>query len=263
MGKSKRLTQIRAGRMVYAVLYDQARASDEPQVRAAKAKVSSAARQKLNARASWQKCEALMAANFEREDLFLTLTYRNEDLPHSREEAQRRLGAFLRELRAVRAARGEELLYIKAPPEHLNDDGSEGRWHHHLVINATGADYEEIRSLWIWGDNLDFQELLGEGWDYETRARYLVKERQPVGKQAWTPSRNLRRPERRSELVDDALTLAAPPGAQILDRHEEKNAWGEYVYIKYLLPWRPKKPKRKRMPRRQDDPYGSLFSDLG
>ena len=84
-----------------------------------------------------------------------------------------------------------------------------------------------------------------------------------MGKQAWTPSRNLRRPERRSELVDDALTLAAPAGAQILDRHEEKNAWGEYVYIKYLLPWRPKKPKRKRMPRRQDDPYGSLFSDLG
>ncbi|MBR2697473.1 MAG: hypothetical protein IKE76_02695 [Clostridia bacterium] len=262
MGKSKRLTQIRAGRLVTAVLYTQAMAGDEAPVRAAKAKVSSAARQKLNARASWQKCEALMAANFERDDLFLTLTYRDEDLPRTREEAQRRLSAFLRELRRVRAARGEELRYIKTT-EHLRDDGSEGRWHHHLVINATGADYEEIRSLWTWGDNLDMDELLSQGWDYEARARYICKERPPVGKQAWTPSRNLRRPERRSELVDDALTLAAPAGAQILDRHEEKNAWGEYVYIKYLLPWRPKKPKRKRMPRRQDDPYGSLFSDLG
>lgn len=262
MGRSKRLTQIRAGRLVTAVLYDQALASDEPQVRAAKAKASSAARQRLNARLSWQKCELAMAANFDRHDLFCTFTYRDEDLPHSREEAQRRLGIFLRELRRIREGRGQELRYIKTT-EHLRDDGSEGRWHHHVVINAAGGDYEELRSLWRWGDNVDIDELLSQGWDYEARARYLSKERPPTGKQAWTPSRNLRRPERRSELVDDALTLAAPPGAEILDRHEEKNAWGSYVYIKYLLPWRPKKPKRRRMPKRQDDPYGSLFSDLG
>ena len=63
MAKNKRLTQIRAGRLVTAVLYTQATASDEPQVRQAKQKVSSEARQRLNHKASWQKMEQLMAAN--------------------------------------------------------------------------------------------------------------------------------------------------------------------------------------------------------
>lgn len=248
MAKTKRLTQIRAGRLVTAVLYTQATAADEPHVRAAKLKISSEARQRLNHRASWEKLEALAAANFDKDDLFVTLTYRDMDLPHSREQALRCLNDFLRELRAVRAIRGHELLYIKNA-EHMLDTGEEGRWHHHLMINATGADYEEIRSLWAkYGDNVDFQPLLGEGWDYEARARYMCKERPPAGKQTWTPSRNLKRPERTSELVDDALTLTPPPGAVVIDCPPPvQNGWGSYVYLKYLLPRRPK-PTRRRMP---------------
>lgn len=252
MAKNKRLTQIRAGRLVTAVLYTQATASDEPQVRQAKQKVSSEARQRLNHKASWQKMEQLMAANFDREDLFVTLTYRDEDLPHSREQAQRRLCAFLRELRQARAIRGEELRYIKCT-EHIRDDGSEGRWHHHLVINGTGCDYEELRAVWLNdGDDVDVQPLLDSGWDYAGRARYMCKEKPPVGKQTWTPSRNLQRPERRSEMVDDALTLTAPPGAVVIETQQVDNGWGSYVYLKYLLPYRPQKPKRRRLPRRTE-----------
>ena len=148
------------------------------------------------------------------------------------------LGMFLRLLRSSRTGRGAELKYIKNA-EHLTDDGSEGRWHHHLVVNAAGGDYEEIRGLWSkWGDNVDFEPLLDGVIDYEARARYLCKERPPLGKQAWTPSRGLKRPVRTSELVDDALTLAPPPGAIILDRDQKDNAWGSFTYIKYLLPFR-------------------------
>ena len=248
MPKTKRLTQIRAGRLVTAVLYTQATAADEPHVRAAKLKISSEARQRLNRRASWEKLEALAAANFDKDDLFVTLTYRDEDLPHSREQALRCLNDFLRELRAARAMRGEELLYIKNA-EHMLDNGEEGRWHHHLFLNATGADYEEIRALWNkYGDNVDFQPLLEDGWDYAGRAQYMCKEKPPAGKQTWTPSRNLKRPERCSEMVDDSLTLAPPPGAIVLDAPPPvQNGWGSYVYLKYLLPRRPK-PQRRRMP---------------
>lgn len=252
MPKTKRLTQIRAGRLVTAVLYTQATAADEPAVRAAKQKASSAARQRLNQRASWQKLELAMAENFDRHDLFVTLTYRDETLPRSREQALRRLGDFLRALRLARRARGEELLYLKNA-EHLTDTGEEGRWHHHVVINATGADYEEIRALWArYGDDVDIQGLLEDGWDYASRAQYMCKERPPLGKQAWTPSRNLRRPERRSELVDDALTLAPPPGAVVIEQQQVDNGWGSYSYLKYLLPYKPRRPKRRRMPRRTE-----------
>ena len=251
MPKTKRLTQIQAGRLVSAVIYTQATIADEPPVRAAKQKISSAARQRLNQKASWQKLEYVTAANFDRDDLFLTLTYRDANLPKTREAAIRCCNAFLSLLRAQRHSRGEELLYIKNV-EHLTDDESPGRWHHHLVINATGQDYEEIRGLWSrWGDNVDIELLLADGQDYASRARYMCKERPPAGKQTWTPSRNLIRPKPKSELVDDSLTLAAPPGAIVLEQNQIDNGWGSYVYIKYLLPYKPRrrvKPRRKRPP---------------
>ena len=255
--KSKRLTQVRAGRLVTAVLYTQPMGADEPSVRAAKTKVSSAARQRLNRKASWQKLESLLAANFDAGDLFVTLTYRDSCLPPTREAAGRNLSRFLQQLRTQRAARGEELLYVKNT-EHLTDDGEVGRWHHHLVINATQRDFDEIRSLWSrWGDNVNIEQLLADGEDYATRARYLCKERAPAGKQAWTPSRGLARPKRVSELVDDSLTLDAPPGAVILERDQVVNGWGSYVYIKYLLPRSAVRPPKRR---RRGPPS---FSNLG
>ena len=247
MAKTKRLTQIRAGRLVRVVCYKQAVNTDEPQVRAAKSKCSSEARQRINARTSRETCEEVMAANFDRGDLFLTLTYR--EAPSSREHAMRMLGIFLRRLREARAARGERLLYIKNA-EHIRDDGTEGRWHHHLVINSTGCDFEEIRELWSsWGDNVDFEGLLSDGESYESRARYLCKERPPLGKQCWTPSRGMRRPQRSSELVDDSLTITVdslPAGSVVLEHHEEHNEWGAFVYYKYLLPYRETPPRPRR-----------------
>lgn len=248
--KSKRLTQVRAGRLVTAVIYTQASVTDEPAARAAKTKISSEARKRLNHKASWQKLEALLHANFRSGDLWLTLTYRDEDLPGTREAALRCLEKFLAQLRASREARGERLIYIKNV-EHLRDDGTEGRWHHHLVINATRADYEEIRALWArWGDNVDI-EALGDPRGFAARAQYLCKERQPNGARTWSCSRGLARPVRSSELVDEALTLDAPPGAVILEKDQKENGWGSYVYIKYILP----EPRRKRKP----DPRASFF----
>ena len=251
------MTQTRAGRLVRAVIYTQPTAQDAPAQRAAKAKVSSLARQRQNARASWEKLELLLAENFEPDDLWITFTYRDADLPATREAAVRCLKQFLSLLRAQRAARGQRTLYVKNV-QHITESGEEGRWHHHVVLNATGEDYEEIRALWArWGDNVDFEPL---GDDYEARARYLCHERQPVGKQTWTPSRGLRRPQRSTELVDDALTLAVPPGAVVLDRDQKDNAWGSFVYVKYLLPAQPQRRDRQR-------PIGHArarsFSDLG
>lgn len=245
--KSKRLIHITAGRLHRICLYAQATAQDEPRARAAKAKSSSEARMRINARTSWEKLEELLAANFDRDDLFVTLTYR--EAPPTREYALRQLNKFLRLLREARRVNGEPLLAVKNC-EHLRDDGSEGRWHHHIIINATGADYDQIRALWsAWGDNVDFEPLLGNGEDYGTRARYMCKERAPMGKQTWTPTRGLRRPERTSELVEESLTInetSLPAGAVLLEKKEEVNEWGSFVYFKYLTPARTRIRARRR-----------------
>ena len=54
---SKILRKIRAGRVVFAVVYTPCTAGDSPKARAQKQKASTAAREKLNARTSFQKLE--------------------------------------------------------------------------------------------------------------------------------------------------------------------------------------------------------------
>ena len=238
MPKTKRIVRIQAGRLGRVLIYSQALRTDPPKVRAAKSHTTTPGRAKINQRTRTEHVEELMAANFDRGDLFVTLTYR--DAPPTRDAAMRHLSTFLRLLRAARRERGERLIYLKNA-EHLRDDGSEGRWHHHLVVNGTGADYEEIRSLWsAWGDNVDFEGLLDDGEDYGSRARYLCKERPPAGKQCVTPSRGLKKPTRSSDLVDESLTITVdslPAGAKVLDKLASANEWGEFIYYKFLVPY--------------------------
>lgn len=243
MGKN-RLKTVKAGRLVYAVCYSQPAAADEPKERAAKSRMSSAARQRLNFRQAWQKLELEIAANFTAGDWFITATYDDAHLPGDRDGAIRYMGKFLKRLRQQRKRRGQELKYIYVTEEMPDEPGRPGRLHHHLIVNACPEDEETVPALWGAGQ-VDMQALLEDPRDgYEARARYLVKERHPgavgrkVGLRAWTPSRNLQKPEVSSELVPENLTLTPPVGAFVLDRSEDVNAFGSYVYIKYLLPER-------------------------
>lgn len=250
MGKN-RLKTVRAGRLVYTVCYTQALPSDEKAERREKQRVSSAARQRINFRQAWQKLELLLAANFAPHDWFVTLTYDDEHLPADRKAAGREMAKLWRALRAQRAAAGKELKYVYNIEAMADEPGASGRLHHHAVINAAGDAEEVLQAL--WGRGLVHIEPLLDGPtdSYEARARYLVKERQPgevgrkTGLRAWIPSRNLQKPEVTSELVPDTVTVQAPPGAYILDRRSEQNSYGSYSYIKYLLPARRRKRKRK------------------
>ena len=88
---SKTLKQVRAGRLVCAVVYTTAAAGDSPRARTQKQRASTAARDKLNARTSFQKLERTLAANFDNGDLFITLTYDDTHLPEDREELKKAL----------------------------------------------------------------------------------------------------------------------------------------------------------------------------
>ena len=56
----KRFKQVTAGRLVYAVCYPRSDRRDTTQARAEKAKMSSAAQDRLNRRHSWEKLEPLI-----------------------------------------------------------------------------------------------------------------------------------------------------------------------------------------------------------
>lgn len=244
----KRRKTVRAGRLVMETAYTAALPSDAEHIRQAKTKMSSAARRRLNLKAACRQFELLIAANFDRRDLVVTLTYDDDHLPETRAEAVKCLKKFIRALRQVRKRQGLPTLKYIYVTESKHEHG---RWHHHLILNGTGNDMETIRSLWIYGEQVNIDIL--DDTQYRALAEYFAKEPREAGtsngKRMWTPSKGLTRPAVQSDWIDDRTTLEPPPGATILESITERNEWGEYVYLKYLLP--DPKPRRCRPSRRK------------
>ena len=188
---AKRKKTITAGCIVKTILYTAPEPRDGERARAEKSRMTTAAQKAMNDKTARGRLEMLLAANFVGSDLFVTLTYRDADLPEKRAGAVKNVRQFLKELRKHRRARGQELKYIYTTEE----KHGAARLHHHLIINSTERDIETIRSLWPYGDIIDLEYVRNR--DYETLALYMTKESvegRPVGAQMWTRSRNLVQP---------------------------------------------------------------------
>lgn len=242
---AKRKKVIRAGRLVKTVVYTVPQPRDSEHVRAEKSKITSAAQRALNFRTAQGRLEMLLAANFGPNDLFCTLTYREENLPKSLAAAKERVRAFLKMFRQQRKREGGALKYVYVTEGKHGDK----RYHHHLVINASSsADLETICSLWQYGDIVDVERIADR--QYLDVARYITKEAaedKPVGAQMWTRSRNLVKPTVESSFIDDNETIQPEAGSFVLEREEKQNEFGNFIYLKYLLPVE-RKPFHPRPP---------------
>lgn len=252
MSKFKKV--IVAGPLVVEVLYPAPNPRDSVGVRQGKKALSSEAQRRMNLKYAWQKLELLIAANFGVKDLWITFTYDDAHLPTSRKEANAIMKAFLRKLRAARKAQGGLALQYIYVTEHKHGDG---RWHHHVLINATGDDFELIRDLWVQG-GVEIKPIrIDKDKNFETLARYMCKEqRDRVGLRLWSGSRNLNKPERECWRVPDDTPLSPPSTSPLVleDTGDVTTAYGHYRYVKYLaagwqLTSRPR-AKRKRGRRR-------------
>lgn len=227
---------IQAGRLWMAVQYTAIHTQNQSARREARSQISNPARESLNAKLSWQKLMLILAANFKRTDLVVTLTYREANLPRTREEADRRLSNFIRLLRAARRSHDppQELPYVRVTEGYHSD----GRLHHHLITNSTGEDFNLIRELWAKnGDDIDFEQFGADG--AERWAKYLTKEprekgRRHVGDRTWRCSRGLQRPY--SVYTYETDPLEPPPGALVTDKAECMNSYGRFCYMMAMLP---------------------------
>ena len=232
----ERLKIVWAGSLWMAVQYSAIHSSDPGQRREAKAMISTPARESLNAKLSWQRLMLILAANFRSTDLVVSLTYRDENLPKRREEAVNRVKAFIRRLREHRKSHGQRMKYV------FNTEmwHSDGRVHHHFIVNSTGNDYEIIRSLWARnGDNIEFSPFGTDG--AERWAKYFTKEprvqfHRRVGEHTWHASQGMIKPVTEYRFVSDQTKLLPPPGGFILDRAECENCYGRFSYIMARLP---------------------------
>lgn len=241
-----------AGSLWMAVQYT-AIGGSSGQKREVRSRISSSAREALNAKLSWQKLMLVLAANFSPGDVVATLTYRDDGYPRNREEADKRLDYFIRQFRAVRRAQGKQLVYARVTEGYH----SHGRLHHHLIFNSTGEDLETVKRLWQRnGDNVDFEEFGRDG--PERWAKYLTKEpreqgRRHVGDRTWRTSRNVKKPVVKSIYVTEDAALSPPPGAFILDRTECENCYGKFLHIMARL------PEKAAPEKRENRPWGSVY----
>ena len=230
----KRRKTIRAGRLVWDITYTVPRPNASKQERKRIREVTEEQVARTNANTAQRKLEMLMATNFDEGDLVLTVTYRDADLPDSADVTRKHLGKVFAQMRAYRKARDlPELKYIYI----LEGRHGDHRPHAHLIINAAGGDLELMRSLWIWGDDIQLNYIRERG--YDGWAGYLTKERREAslnGKKQFVGSRNLARPVTTYEWVDDGTTVDAPPGAQVLDEGGGRNEIASCRFVKYLIP---------------------------
>lgn len=239
-----------AGPLVLESIYPAPNPRDPRQVRAEKQKLSSAALSRMNQKYAYQKLELLLAANFGQRDIWAVLTYDDAHLPVSRKEAAKCMQAFVRALRAKRKASGQELRYLyNTEHKHYADDPEQcARLHHHIFINATGDDLEDLQQAWPYGRVLFKTFQLDREHTYESAARYMVKEsRDYLGNRLWSCSRNLKKPEVDRVSVHNSADLRIPKKAVVYSDTESSTWYGRYRHVKYLLPCEVRKaPKAKR-----------------
>lgn len=238
---AKKLKTIRAGSLVKQVLYTAPEPRDSLQQRAAKSKMTSAARKRMNDKTAKGRLELLMAANFAPMDLVVCLSYRDEDLPKTRAEAVAKMKRFIRLLRGVLAKQGKTMKYIWVTESKHGD----GRYHHHMMCSQADAnDIELISSLWRYGDNPEIQRVKDR--DFDVWAQYFAKEGgdRPLGKQMWRASKGLDKPTVTVEYVPNDTVLASPIDCRIIEREDKQLEFGSYSYIKYYVP--PKKQNTGR-----------------
>lgn len=230
----KRRKTIRAGRLVWDITYTVPRPNASKQERKRIREVTEEQVARTNANTAQRKLEMLMATNFDDTDLVLTVTYRDADLPDSADVTRKHLGKVFSQMRTYRKARGlPDLKYIYV----LEGRHGDHRPHAHIIINAAGGDLELMRSLWIWGDDIQLNYIRERG--YDGWAGYLTKERREAslnGKKQFVGSRNLARPVTTYAWVDDGTTVDAPPGAQVLDEGVGRNEIASCRFVKYLMP---------------------------
>lgn len=234
MADERRIT-FQAGRLWYAKQYLPMRGSAPAFQKRERRDYSTAIREAINFRTAKEKLWLLLECNFKPDDLYVSLTYRDDMLPRSKDIAEKYLTQFIRALRACRKESGHEMYYIRITEGYHSD----GRLHHHLIVNSTGNDYKVIRDLWKrYGDSVELLPYCCKS-SY-AHADYLTKEpikkgRRRVGERMWRASKNLKRPVVTKEDVPAGVDLEAPPGSTLINQKNEKNTFGRFQYIAAIL----------------------------
>lgn len=147
-------------------------------VRKARLNPTSAAQAKINRMNQEKKLLRKIYCNFNKGDLFLTLTFKQRI---DEAAAKKLIVNYLRRLRRLYKKENKELKYI-----YVMEYGK-SNYHFHLIIN----EFDRAAIIKNWKEGFVDVKSLRE--DYEGLAKYLLKESK--GGRAWNCSKNLKEPK--------------------------------------------------------------------
>lgn len=157
-----------------------------------KEKISNEWQEKLNEKNAKKKYVRLVNTNFTKNDLLVTLTYKDKYLP-TLKQAKKDVVNYLNRIKRYRKRMGlEELKYVyvlEYVDEAEQHKSKKIRVHHHIIMNVMDRDIAED----IWGKGrAEAKRLKPDEFGLEGIARYMVKDSK--GKR-WYGSRNLKKPK--------------------------------------------------------------------
>ena len=181
----------RAGDTLVLTVYPILGRSDRAKAEAARKAMSRERQTRYNRERARRRLALLMDANFGKNDLHMTLTYRGT--PPDYEQARKDVRNYLRAVKRMREKAGlPEMKYIYVIEEE-GGDGEKRRIHVHLMMTG-GVSREALEEKWGRGyancDRLQPEE--GNG--LMELARYFTKLEQEKHRRAWSASKNLRKP---------------------------------------------------------------------
>lgn len=181
----------KAGDTLVLTVYPILGRSDRAKAEAARKAMSRERQTRYNRERARRRLALLMDANFGKNDLHVTLTYRGT--PPDYEQARKDVRNYLRAVKRMREKAGlPEMKYIYVIEEE-GGDGEKRRIHVHLMMTG-GISREALEEKWGRGyancDRLQPEE--GNG--LMELARYFTKLEQEKHRRAWSASKNLRQP---------------------------------------------------------------------
>lgn len=237
--------------------------------RGEKTKISSPKQRALNDKNAKRHLAMLVNTNFTDDDLVSHLTYDQDHLPASPEEAMRDVTNFIRRIKTARKRKAlPDLKYIAVVEYRDPEDSKPGvRIHHHIIMSG-GLSRDEVERIWKKG-RCNTDRLQADEAGYEGLARYISKD--PRGSKRWCQSKNLKQPEvhvndfkysrKRVEQLarcpgERELFESLYPGYTLTTVTPEVNeiSGGTYIYIKMRRRPDPARKEVRRGQTRKRDP---------
>lgn len=246
MATKRKTYRFRKGDVIEVEEYHDGRYGAPGEKRQKRKKPTKEQMMQINAINKAKKCRHRLLMYFDKDDYFITWTYRIEKRPKDMAEALKDFQKAMRYIRKEYKKRGSPLRWIRNI-----ERGTRGAWHIHIVVNQITGTADIMTDAWTHGgayiERIKRNPYYGE--DFGRLAEYLTKDENSRGKRKegttnkprikeanYNTSRNMPIPEPKvTKLKQWKKEPRCKKGYYIEKIHEGINPATGYKYRRYTM----------------------------